>query len=128
MTEQELRDEFEHEAWCDTQNNISKVCNCMMGYPLEIIENLKETIAELESRLEQSVDISVVDELNETIKAKDAEIKLQSEYIDKLYTVSNEQLSIRDKTIAEARLFLHDLYWLNRHDREAIKTWLESKK
>lgn len=53
IAEQELRIEFEHEAWCDTQNNISKICNCMMSYPLEIIENLKETIKAKDALIEK---------------------------------------------------------------------------
>lgn len=42
----------------------------------------QETIAELESRLEQSVDIGVVNQLNETIKAKDAEILKAREIVN----------------------------------------------
>lgn len=85
MTEQELRDEFEKWAIANfniapelisdfkysfTHRLIHAETAFLKGYSLA-----QETIAELESRIEQSVDISVVNELNETIKAKDAEIE-----------------------------------------------------
>lgn len=38
--------DYEHESWCDTRNNISKTCNCILGGPLEEIETLSIALAE----------------------------------------------------------------------------------
>lgn len=84
MTDQELREQFEKYLGFEEIGLDFRIKNgeyesqlenwswksFLKGYSLA-----QETIAELELRLEQSVDISVVNELNETIKAKDAEIK-----------------------------------------------------
>lgn len=43
---------FTHESWCDTQNNISKTCNCIVSYPLEVIEDLQEENKKLREALE----------------------------------------------------------------------------
>lgn len=44
--------DFIHESFCDTQNNISKTCNCIIGYPLEVIEKLQERERKLKEALE----------------------------------------------------------------------------
>ena len=35
------------------------------------------------------------------------------------------ELAEKDKATIEAKLILHDLFWINRHDRGMIKDWLE---
>lgn len=84
MTEQELREKFENEVRSQhilIKNKdlphiyIDKEVNMKWIYFKQGYSLAQETIAELESRLEQSVDISVVNELNETIKTKDAEVE-----------------------------------------------------
>jgi hypothetical protein len=39
------KDYAPHESWCDTENNISRRCNCMASEYIEKIENLKKIIA-----------------------------------------------------------------------------------
>jgi len=51
----ELIEEFVHEGWCDTQNKISKVCNCIISGPLDVIEDLRVIIEE-NRRLNQEID------------------------------------------------------------------------
>jgi tRNA A37 methylthiotransferase MiaB len=36
--------DYQHEGWCDTQNNISNSCNCIVGYPLEVIEDFEKAL------------------------------------------------------------------------------------
>lgn len=36
-----------HEAWCDTENSISKRCNCMASSYLDALEDAKESQAKL---------------------------------------------------------------------------------
>lgn len=38
---------FNHECWCDTQNNISNICNCIVGYPLKVIDDQQTKIETL---------------------------------------------------------------------------------
>jgi hypothetical protein len=45
-----MKYDFNHETFCDSVNNISKSCNCIVGYPLEIIENLEKQISLLERK------------------------------------------------------------------------------
>jgi hypothetical protein len=45
--------EFIHECWCDTQNKISNVCNCIVGYPLEVIQDQQSRIDGLVKALEE---------------------------------------------------------------------------
>jgi hypothetical protein len=42
--------DYQHESWCDTQNNILNSCNCIVGYPLEVIENQEQEIDELKKQ------------------------------------------------------------------------------
>lgn len=43
--------DYQHEGWCDTQNNISNSCNCIVGYPLEVIEGLEKKVEKLRDAL-----------------------------------------------------------------------------
>lgn len=36
-----------HESWCDTENSISKRCNCMASSYLDVLEDAKESQAKL---------------------------------------------------------------------------------
>ncbi len=47
--------EFTHEGWCDTQNKISNVCNCIIGYPLEVIQDQQSKVDKLKAINEQLV-------------------------------------------------------------------------
>jgi hypothetical protein len=38
------KDYSPHEDWCDTQNNISTRCNCMVSGYIEKIEDLRESL------------------------------------------------------------------------------------
>jgi hypothetical protein len=46
--------DYNHEGWCDGVNNISQSCNCIVGYPLEVIESLESQLAETQKRLEEA--------------------------------------------------------------------------
>ena len=43
--------DYQHEGWCDTQNNISNSCNCIVGYPLEVIEDYEEALKAIRSEV-----------------------------------------------------------------------------
>lgn len=138
MTEQELIDEFEKKVPVEQYDQYEYTVRWLyfkQGYSLA-----QETIAELESRLEQSVDISVVNELNETIKAKDAEIeKLKSTFAGYENFKENER---QLKAIAEAREIIEFAIKESKDQRERhqvdfddlmefeekAKAWLESNK
>lgn len=157
MTEQQIRDEFEKAFQSYKTMIISKVKSFDInsaeayigldkapyregfysGYSLS-----QETIAELESRIEQSVDISVVNELNETIKAKDAEIErlLEQQAKDSYKEragIFDDIIEKKDKSIAEARELLlnhiaifesQGLQWCCKKDIQEAKAWLENNK
>lgn len=133
MTEQELRDEFEHEAWCDTQNNISKVCNCMMGYPLEVIENLKETIKAKDAEIE-----NLIKEAKKELSEKDKTIAHLSSECTRLFDPTRKFWNgEKDKTITEARKIINGFraWFYIKSTRtapneflEKAKAWLESNK
>jgi len=42
-----------HETWCDTQNNISQRCNCMVSTYIEIIEEVQKENEELRQGLKE---------------------------------------------------------------------------
>ena len=42
-----------HELWCDTQNNISERCNCMVSEYIEKIEDHDRIVAELKAEVER---------------------------------------------------------------------------
>lgn len=140
MTEQELRDEFESLGYIEqyrydlnknesgnyTSNDTFKLWRGFcFGHLLA-----QETIAELESRLEQNADMSVVTELNETIKAKDSEI-------NKWYREWYNEHTKSQKAIAEVREIVNG-FWAWFHIKstrtapveflEKAKAWLENNK
>lgn len=45
------KDYSPHECWCDTQNNISDRCNCMVSTYIEKIEDMQARIEMLETAL-----------------------------------------------------------------------------
>ena len=49
------KDYSPHDSWCDTQNNISERCNCMVSTYIEEIEDLKEQIDVLSVKLQRTV-------------------------------------------------------------------------
>ena len=121
MTEQELREQFEGSCSYRLEDGYEYVIRFeyfKAGYSLA-----QETIAELESRLEQNVDMSVVTELNETIKAKDSEI-------NKWYREWYNEHTKSQKAIAEARDLVSVLIFstLRTDIREKAKAWLENNR
>jgi hypothetical protein len=78
--------DFLHEGFCDTQNNISKSCNCLVGYPLEVIDDLNEEIQKLKIKLKEARE--------ETIRLK-SELNKPSE-LTRL--IQEERLSFRNAT------------------------------
>lgn len=47
------KDYSPHECWCDTQNNISDRCNCMVSSYIEKIDEMRERIERLETALNE---------------------------------------------------------------------------
>ena len=103
MTDQELIKEFgkielrsKDLTELIDQDNLSRhdFYHFKKGYSLA-----QETIAELESRLEQSVDISVVNELNETIEKQ----KKESETLDGIIKYQLNQIKFKDAEIEKLK-------------------------
>ena len=44
-------DRGSHEVWCDTQNNISELCNCIASEYIEKIERHERIVAELKAEI-----------------------------------------------------------------------------
>lgn len=67
--------DYNHESWCDIQNNISNSCNCIVGYPLEAIEELQSKLSEAEKKLEIAINaLKAIDCSNDDMKYFNSEI------------------------------------------------------
>jgi glutamine synthetase type III len=64
------KDYSPHESWCDTQNNISTRCNCMVSGYIEQIEELKaelKSVREYHTKVNQDL-LAELEQANEKYK------------------------------------------------------------
>ena len=103
MSSKTDKDYSPHECWCDTQNNISERCNCMVS---EYIEKIKELEAEnnrLEKdneRLKEAVS-KINHELLDCIK-ENAELRSTVDKLKGVLVLMEEQWDVESEKLREA--------------------------
>lgn len=89
-------DRGSHEVWCDTQNNISELCNCIASEYIEKIERYERIVSEKDAAY------NILDDINIALNEK---IATQKRVVEKLTEQRNRAA--------------------NRHHKQSLNKYLE---